>query len=94
MTYSTQTLSLLGYLLVFLMILIATTAFMRHKAISYETFYLFHSLIIVLYILSIVHTFDNVSNIAQGCQMIIFENNVTHDFCSSYVTYHSNHLNL
>ena len=48
-----------GYILAAIVIAIGTTAFLRNSTkISYETFYLFHGLVAVLYIISIVHTFD------------------------------------
>ena len=48
-----------GYLLFFLVLVIGSTAFLRHTSISYETFYFFHALIAALYLISIIHTFDS-----------------------------------
>ena len=46
----------MGYLLFFSMLVIGSTAFMRHTPLS--TFYLFHGLILLLHWISIIHTFD------------------------------------
>ena len=49
---------LTGYLIIFVLFIIGLTAFLRHTSLSYEVFYAFHSLVIVLYFVSIMHTLD------------------------------------
>ncbi|KAL7532784.1 hypothetical protein ACHAXR_004839 [Thalassiosira sp. AJA248-18] len=48
-----------GYLLAAMVIVIGSTAFLRHTSISYETFYSFHAIVAALYLISIIHTFDS-----------------------------------
>ena len=48
-----------GYILAALVIAIGSTGFLRHTSIKYETFYMFHALVAVMYLVSIIHTFDS-----------------------------------